>query len=82
MGTCIFIGYTVSSIVFPRMADLYGRKPLFTTIFLSHIIGTAAILFIPSYLSIYFGLFCVGLASTIRTVVAYVYSLEFFETRH
>jgi MFS family permease len=82
MGTSIFLGYMLSSIMFPRMADIYGRKKLFTSFFLFHIIGTCLILFVPVYYGIYIGLFCVGLASTIRTVVAYVYSLEFFESNH
>jgi MFS family permease len=82
MGTSIFIGYTISSLAFPRMADVYGRKIVFNTFFLFHILGTVAILFTPTYYGIYLGLFMVGLASTIRTVVAYVYSLEFVENRN
>ena len=80
MGTFIFIGYTISSLAFPRMADIYGRKSVFICFYTLHVLGMAAILFIPTYYAIYLGLFFVGLASTIRTVVAYIYSLEFIET--
>ena len=82
MGTSFFIGYTLSSIIFPRLADIYGRKIIFVTIFPLHLIGTALILLIPSSYIIYIGLFLIGLGATIRTVVGYVYCLEFFESKY
>ncbi|CDW91268.1 organic cation [Stylonychia lemnae] len=65
MGTCMFIGYTISSLILPRKADVYG---------------ISIILFVPYQIGIYVGLFCVGTASTIRTSVGYVYGLEFIES--
>ena len=76
----MFIGYTISSIVLPRMADLYGRKLIFRRFFIMHAIGIGLILFTPSYIGIYFGLMLVGAASTLRSAVGYIYSLEFIET--
>ena len=80
MGTFVFVGYTFSSIIFPRMADIYGRKIIFRSFYIFHAIGTAIILFTPDYVGIYVGLFFVGAASTIRTSVGYVYGLEFIES--
>eukprot|EP00347_Sterkiella_histriomuscorum_P007109 403350227 len=80
MGTSIFVGYTISCFILPRMADTYGRKIIFRGFYVFHAIGMAIILFVPHQLAIYIGLFFVGSASTIRTSVGYVYGLEFIET--
>lgn len=82
MGTMIFVGYTISAIIFPRMSDVIGRMLTFRRSFVIHVIGIGLILFVPSYYMIYVGLFLVGLASTVRTAVGYVYSLEFIEIKH
>ena len=82
MGTSIFAGYTLSALIFPRMSDVIGRQKTFRRSFFLHVMGTAIILFAPSYYFIYLGLFLVGLASTVRTAVGYVYSLEFIMTKH
>ena len=80
MGTSMFVGYTASSIVLPRLADIYGRKVIFRGFFIMHSLGVGLIMFIPNYIAIYFGLFLVGSASTLRSAIGYVYSLEFIET--
>jgi len=80
MGTVIFIGYTLSCLVLPRLADIKGRKFVFCGFYHFQVLGIAAILFLPSLYSIYLGLFMVGFAQGIRSSVGYVYALEFIET--
>ncbi len=76
----MFVGYTISSMILPRLADINGRKSTFRRFYVLQVIGMFTILFFPSYIGIYIGLFLVGSASTMRTAVGYVYSLEFIET--
>jgi MFS family permease len=81
MGTTLFIGYTISCLILPRLADVHGRKAIFCGFYHFHAFGTATILFVPYQIGIYFGLFMVGVASAIRSSVGYVYALEFIETK-
>jgi len=80
IGTSMFIGYTISSLILPRKADIHGRKIIFRCFYIFHALGMSIILFVPHQIGIYIGLFCVGTASTIRTSVGYVYGLEFIES--
>lgn len=75
----IFLGYTFSALIFPRLSDVIGRKKTFCSGFLLHIAGLIIILYVPYRFAIYLGLFLVGVASTVRTAVGYVYSLEFIQ---
>ncbi len=81
MGTCIFTGYCISSLIFPRLADLYGRKTIFVRAFVLHISGLALVLFSPYQITIYIGLFIFGLATCVTKAVGYVYGLEFIPAR-
>ncbi len=80
MGTLFFIGFTISCMIVPRLADIKGRRFTFIAFFHFHALGSAVMLFVPHYYAIYIGLFMVGIASAIRTSVGYIYSLEFIES--
>ncbi len=82
MGTVLFIGYTLSCLILPRLADIHGRKKIFCGFYHFHALGTAVILFLPSYIGIYIGLFMIGISSSIRSTVGYVYALEFIQFKH
>ena len=81
IGVSVAFGFALGSLIFPRMADIYGRQMIFRYFFPLHFIGIAIILWVHSIYGLYLGLFLIGLASTVRTVVAYVYALEFFQSQ-
>jgi MFS family permease len=82
MGTFIFLGFLVGAMIFPRLADIHGRKPIFRTYFLLHIVAIGTILFAPSLYFVYFGFLLLGLGSTVRTSVAFVHCLELMEIKY
>lgn len=61
---------------------MIGRQKTFRIGFSINVLGIGCILFSSSYAYVILGLFLVGLASTVRTAVGYVYGLEFIETRN
>lgn len=73
MGTVLFIGYALSCVILPRLADVHGRKLVMCGFNFFHGLGSFIILTFPSLLSIYIGLFMIGISAAIRTTVCYVY---------
>ena len=77
IGSMFFVGTFSGSFILPRMADIYGRKPLFLIGLSLYIIVVIALYFVKNLFTLYFLLFLGGISETGRYYVAYVYAIEF-----
>lgn len=78
MASVNFIGFTFGSLLFVRLADLYGRKPVSLISALVTPLGILAIIFYGySLLSIYCIVFVMGLTYSTRTSVSYLLATEY-----
>lgn len=76
MGTITFLSIGIGSIALGGLMDQYGRKVvLLATCAVTPVIQGFWLAY-PSLLSIYFGLFCIGLCYSVRASAAYVYTTE------
>ena len=78
LGMMIFIGWTVSAAIIPRLSDLYGRKKVYVINMLIQLVALLVMIFAKSYKSMATGLFLIGVCSAGRWTVAYVYLMEFW----
>jgi MFS family permease len=76
IGSTFLIGTFVGSFIFPRLADIVGRKPIFIIGLVLYIIDTVGFIFCDSLELAYLLLFIGGLAETGAYYVAYVYCVE------
>ena len=76
IGSMFFVGTFLGSFVLPRMADIYGRKPLFLIGLTLYICVVVALFFAKSLALLYILMFLGGVAETGRYYVAYVYCVE------
>ena len=60
LGMAIFLGWMLSSLVLPRLADLYGRKLVFVVNILLQLVALAIIIYAETYTSMLVGLFTHG----------------------
>ena len=77
IGSMFFVGTFSGSFVLHRLADIYGRKPLFLIGLSLYIVVIIALYFVKSLYMLYFLLFLGGISETGRYYVAYVYAIEF-----
>ena len=77
LGTMIFTGWTSSAVIVPRISDLYGRKWTFIVNMFVQILAVLAMIYTKSYTVMAIALFFVGVCSSARWTVAYVYLMEF-----
>ena len=77
LGTMIFVGWTIAAAIVPRIADLYGRKWVFVINMIVQLIAIIAMIFAKSYIIMLVALFFVGMCSSARWAVSYVYLMEF-----
>ena len=72
-----FLGYSISSLFVPRLADLYGRRPVLLLNLLVQVVIQCALIFSTSFSLTSFLLFAMGLCASGRMQVSYVYLCEF-----
>ena len=76
MGTLAFVSIGIGSILFGGLMDQIGRrKVLLGTLIVTPLVQVMWLVY-PSLLTIYFGLFWIGLCYAVRSSVAYVYTTE------
>jgi MFS family permease len=78
IGSSYFIGTVFSLILFVRLSDIYGRKPLVILTVISNVLSYAGILFYAKelyYLYAYY--FMMGMGGIMITCVIYSYLVEF-----
>ena len=62
----------------PRLADVYGRKPLFLVGLILYILSVLGLLFSTNMYLMYTFVVLGGISETGRYYVAYVYAIEIF----
>ena len=78
IGSAFFVGTFVGSFVLPRLADIYGRKPIFMLGLCFYLITIAILYFSTNLYILYAALVLGGISETGRYYVAYVYAVEIF----
>jgi hypothetical protein len=76
IGSSIYIGWTTSSFILPRVADIMGRKPVVCISMLIQTIAFIGIFFTDSINLAYFFMFLFGAASVGRTSISFLYLME------
>ena len=79
VGSSFFVGTFFGSFVLPRLADIYGRKPIFVLGLCLYLITIAILYFSTNLYVLYATLVLGGISETGRYYVAYVYAVEIFE---
>ena len=77
LGGTFFIGYSISSLFVPRLADLYGRRPVTLINLLAQVLLQCALVFSTSFTLSAILLLAMGLCASGRMQVSYVYLTEF-----
>ncbi len=72
IAALFFIGFMLGSLIFPRMADIYGRRPLVLWSFIIQVISDLLMLYARSLPVLYSGLFLLGLRFSPGFQVPYV----------
>lgn len=83
MGSVNFIGFTIGSLLFVRLADIYGRKPVVIIATLVTPLGIICLLlFGNSLIKIYIIFFIMGLSYSSRSSVSYLLGSEFITEKY
>jgi len=77
LGTLIFLGWTLAALIIPRISDLYGRKWILVINMILQLIAILVMCVAKNYATMAAALFMVGVCSSARWTVSYVYLLEF-----
>ncbi len=72
LGSCFFIGFMIGAIVFLRLSDIVGRRPVVLVGYLLQIISSIILLSASNIETLYVGLFLLGLKSSPQVQVAYI----------
>ena len=72
MGSAIFIGWMVSSLLLSRLSDVYGRKWLFVTVMTLNLGVVVILIFSKSILLTIAANFLVGVVAVGRWTVGYI----------
>ena len=76
IGTIYFFGFIAGSTYFPRLADIYGRRPFVIVGGFIQSICTLLLIFSPNLMVIYFNMFMIGIASPFLSSIGYNYMIE------
>jgi MFS family permease len=78
IGSIFLLGTFIGSFIFPRIADIKGRKPMFLLGLSLYILVVIGLMLCKSLKLAYVLLFIGGLSEVGATYVAYVYCVEMF----
>ena len=78
----VFIGWTLASVIVPRISDLYGRKTTFLVNMAAQFISLICMIYTKSYLLMQIALFVLGVCSVGRWTVTYIYLCEFWTEKN
>jgi MFS family permease len=78
IGSSFLAGAFAGSFVLPRLADVFGRKPMFLVGLILYIATVLGLLLSTSKAMLYSLLVLGGISETGRYYVAYVYAVEIF----
>lgn len=80
-GSCFFIGYLSSCLIFPPLADVYGRKIFVIAVCVAQGLCFVTLLFIPSILVFYVAILIFGVSVPLKNMIAYTHMMEFLPGR-
>jgi MFS family permease len=80
-GSMFFFGYLIACVIFPPLADTYGRKIFVIGVCTSHLFCFLSMLFIPSVLSFYITIFVFGASGPLKNMIAYTHLMEFLPSK-
>ena len=82
LGSSYFIGWTISLLFVPRLADMYGRKKIFVVGMVLQVLVYFGVIFARSitFMTVMLGIS--GLINGVRNTLGYVYMMEFVSERH
>jgi len=78
LGMMIFLGWTISAVIVPRLADIYGRKPTFIINYLVELLAVILMIYSRTFEIMAVALFLIGVCSAGRWTVTYIYLMEFW----
>ena len=81
LASCYFIGYMLGSVTLTRLADLYGRKSIFTFGCMLHTVCNAVLLYATNLYVVYALILLMGLVGPAREGVGFLYMFEFLSKR-
>ena len=76
LGTMLFLGWMTSSIMVPRLSDIYGRKKFFLGFHVMQVLAILAMLYTTSISSAFVILFMLGFSGVGRSPIVYIYIME------
>lgn len=76
LGSIYFIGYVLTLLWLPRLADVHGRKVLFTWGTFAQAILFTILMFTRQFYVMLVTIFAFGLLASIRQVTGFIYFLE------
>lgn len=76
LGSIYFIGFVLTLVWLPRLADVYGRKVLFTYGVLAQAFLYTILMFTRDFYVMLLTIFTFGLLASIRQVTGFIYFLE------
>ena len=76
IGSILFVGWTLAAFVFPRLADIHGRRLIFTGSMLIQTLSFLGLYFSRNIYVTYVFMFFLGTASVGRCSVGYLYLME------
>jgi len=80
-GSCFFLGYISSCLVFPPLADKYGRKKFIIFVQIEQALCYLVYLFLPYQYLYYLTIFIFGSSVPLKNMVAYTHLAEFLPGR-
>ena len=76
-GSLFFFGYLSSCLVFPPMADIYGRKIFVIIVCILQGLCFLVLLFVPDKIVYYATIFVFGVSIPLKNMMAYTHLMEF-----
>ncbi len=76
IGSSLFIGWTISAFIFPRIADIIGRRPVFCLSMLIQTVAFTGLFFSKSIILTYIFMFLFGSSSVGRCAISFLYLME------
>ena len=80
-GSCFFLGYISSCLIFPPLADKYGRKKFIIAVQIEQAICYLFYIFVPYQYVYYATIFVFGSSVPLKNMVAYTHLAEFLPSR-
>ena len=81
ISSCFLIGTFVGSMFLPKLADVYGRKPIFIVGLVLHLMAVTGIIISTNKHLLLVLMFMCGLSEVGRYYVGYVYAVEILPKR-